>query len=95
MKRFINDNSIGFCFKDYDELSDILYNKNHPKIQNIVKDKRTEYSFDFSVNKLVAILEKYALWQESQQATKVLLQVCGQPESSSLINKLGHYNNKW
>jgi len=31
------------------------------KIQNIVKDQRTEYSFDFSVNKLVAILEKYAL----------------------------------
>jgi len=32
--------------------------------------------------------------KKASRQTKVLLQVCGQPESSSLINKLGHYNNK-
>ena len=62
MKRFIRENNIGFSFKNYDELSEILHDRLFLKSCNerIIKNRR-EFSFEFSANKLVEILSKYSL----------------------------------
>jgi hypothetical protein len=62
MRRFVVENNIGFEFGDYDDLSDILYDKTNLRAtQKYVLERRTEFSFDYSVNKLVNILNKYSL----------------------------------
>ncbi|WP_462253246.1 hypothetical protein [Ferruginibacter sp.] len=62
MKRFVGENKIGFSFKDYDELSNILHDRTLLKTsEKRIRERRTDFSFEFSVNKLIDILSKYSL----------------------------------
>ena len=61
MKRFVQEQHVGFVYSDYEELSEILHDYAHlDSMSSAISKRRKEYSFDAAAGRLAAILAQYA-----------------------------------
>lgn len=62
MKKFIEENNLGFAYDSYEELSELLHKQEVLQLylEGVIQ-RRKEFSFEFSIPKLVEILSKYSL----------------------------------